>query len=97
MSLLQSGRCLVVLSHADSALNTTPLTDYMTEIQGDPLYELLTQYLGGAAHYLAMNNSAGTEYERQRNQEALQSMVVAVLEAKHGEKWKERTPSQDAG
>ena len=71
---LLSGRCLVALTHADSALQMTTLNGYLEEIRGDPLHRLLTGDLKG--NILAINNTANTEYERQRHQRAVFSVAL---------------------
>ena len=73
---LPAGSYFLVLTHADSALQNTSLDGYLCEIEGDPLHQLITQDLRG--NVLAINNSAETFYEQQKQQETILRGIAAA-------------------
>ena len=71
--ILSSGRFVVALTHADATLHNTSLPSYIEEISGDPLHTLITEQANGKV--LALNNSPGTDYEKEQHRMALQNRV----------------------
>ena len=65
-----------MLTHADSTLQNISLDGYLSEIEGDPLHEFITKDLRG--NVLAVNNSAETVYEQQRQREDILNGVATA-------------------
>ena len=72
-------RCLLLLTHASDALRGKSLSDYLSEMAGDPLHDLIYTCMD-KGRVMAIDNACSTVYESRLQRQMISRMIKAAYE-----------------
>ena len=83
---MKCDRCVLLLTHAREALQGKCLAEYVDEIRGDPLYDLIVRDIG-RKNVMAINNNCKSSYEGEHQWNTLDCVLLSAYgEAKFAKK-----------
>ena len=74
---MKNDRCVLLLTHARDALHGKSLAEYVHEIRGDPLHDLIVKDMG-KKNVMAVNNNCKSSYEEEHQRKMIDTLLMGA-------------------